>query len=95
MGKLMQWDVTCEVCGKQETAFFKEDEPAGSEDGMPLCCDVAMIKRVGGRYHQDFIDRAREKRDPNLNFKPDPLTEACVNEGLRRRKERLGGTGMY
>jgi hypothetical protein len=85
---LRYFDFECDVCGRQT------DELVRGEDEYPTCCGQVMRKIVGKvNYHMNMEDHERAHRPSGIDWKADPLTKKCVEEGLRRRRERLGGTG--
>ena len=80
----------CLECEHQFEELVWLDDPT---PGCPKC--EAKVKKLVSlpRYHQSLGDWSDLKRGANADMKPDPLTKACVEEGLRRRRNRLGGTG--
>lgn len=83
-------DFYCEECDRIETdVYWRRSEG----DPKCECCGNTMKAIPGGCYHQDYIEKIQAKRPLSEKIVQDPLTEFCVKEGLRRRKERLAGTG--
>lgn len=80
------WDYRCSICHKIEEFFLTDGDP------VPVCCEQPMVKVPGGAYRKDFAQEIRERRN-DQQLVDDPLTKFCVEEGLRRRRDRLAGTG--
>ena len=88
---IKMWDLKCSLCGAELIdEFIKDDE----YPDCPECNSKTMCRVPGGLYHESETDRRRRVRNPNTNFEPDALTATTIQEGLNRRKARLGGTGM-
>jgi hypothetical protein len=86
--KLRRDDFRCPICGT-----IKQDVWYRRSEGLPTCCDQAMVAMPGGNYQMSSEDWVASKRPSNINWKADPLTRQAVLKGIERRKQRLGGTG--